>query len=423
MKRFILAAILSGLTAAGPSSAQEDPDLEALQLADKIETKTETPGNWRVFGEASLGCAVLRSTDSFQPDQRLSFDARYDNTFAAGWRAVLSDRLDADNPAQTPFGHDINTIREAYLSWQPGADLLFDLGRINERNGVALGYNPTDYFKASAVRSYVSVDPNSLKENRQGSVMFKAQKLSDYGSATLLYPPKLSNAVSYGDFNPDLAATNNTDRWLLTISPKLSDEFNPKLLVVKAEQVPVQFGLNLTSLISDAAVAYLEWSGGRNESQLTQAQQLQGVPTPNDTAFRQRVSSGVTYTTDNKISLTVEYQYNGAGMDQQRWDHLGTSPLYGLYRYWLQSIQESPTRRSVFLYGSWQDALINHLDLSAMEKMNLSDSSRLSWLEARYHLSHSEYALQWQLDSGSRFSEFGAVRQTQTWALLGRVYF
>ena len=381
------------------------------------------PSNWRVFAEGSLGGVVLRNSDSFQPDQRASFDLRYDNTFAPGWRAVFSDRLDYDNPAQAPFDNTINTLRESYLSWQPDSAMLFDLGRINERNGVALGYNPTDYFKTNAVRSVVSVDPNSLKENRQGSVMLKAQQLADAGSATLLFSPKLANTVSYADFNPDLAATNNVNRWLLSVSPKLSEDLNPKLLVFKADQTPVQFGLNLTSLISDAAVVYVEWSGGRSLSQLSQAQQMMKLPFTDDTAFRNRLASGLTYTTDNKISLTAEVEYNGAGLDQQQWQALGSSRFYGLYRYWLQSIQESPTKRSAFLYGSWQDALINHLDLAAMEKCNLADHSRLSWLEARYHLSHSEFALQWQLDSGSRTSEFGAARQTQTWALVGRVYY
>ena len=421
MKRLVFLVVL-GL-ACLTSQAQQDPDLEALQLADQVLTPVAAPSNWRLFAEVALGGAILRSTDRWQDEQRMSFDLRYDNSFAPGWRGVFSDRLDVENPAQTPFDNSINTIREAYLSWQASPDLLLDLGRINERNGVALGYNPTDYFKADAVRSAVSVDPNSLKENRQGSVMAKVQKLSELGSVTLLFSPKLETTQSYADFNPDLAATNNVNRALLTISPKLSEDLNPKLLLYKADQLPAQFGLNLTSLISDAAVVYLEWSGGSTLSQLAQARQLAGVPYENDQAFRNRLAGGLTYTTANKISLTAEYDYNGRGLDQQHWDSLAASPLYGLYRYWLQSIQEAPTRRSAFFYGTWQDAVLNHLDLSAMEKLDLTDSSRLSWLEARYHIAHAEFALQWQLDSGSRFSEFGAARQAQTWAVLGRVYF
>ena len=405
--------------------AQDDADLQALKLADLATTKREAPSDWRVFIEASAGGSVLRDADIFQPGQRLSFDLQYDNTFAPGWRAVFADRLDSENPAQLPANNTINTIKEAYLSWQTRPDLLFDLGRINDRNGVALGYNPTDYFKTNAVRSYVSVDPNSLKENRQGSVMLRAQELFDSGSVTLLFSPKIDGQVDYASFNPDFAATNNENRWLLSYSPKITEGFNPQFLVFQSEQLPVQFGLNMTYLVNDATVIYAEWSGGRSSTLLAQSLQQQGLPYAAGKAFRNRLASGVTYTTDNKISLTAELEYNGAGLDQNQWNTLWTSPIeiYGVYRNWLNVTQESPTKRAAFLFGGWQDAFINHLDLSAMERLNLDDSSRLSWLEARYHLTQTEFALQWQLNSGSRLSEYGAAPQSQTWALVGRYYF
>jgi hypothetical protein len=405
--------------------AQDDADLQALKLADLATTKPESASDWRVFIEASAGGSILRDANSFQPEQRLSFDLQYDNTFAPGWRAVFADRLDADNPAQPPASNTINTIKEAYLSWQSRPDLLFDFGRINDRNGVALGYNPTDYFKTNAVRSYVSVDPNSLKENRQGSVMLRAQELFDSGSVTVLFSPKIDGQVDYASFNPDFAATNSENRWLVSYSPKIMEGLNPQFLVFQSAQLPTQFGLNLTSLINDASVVYAEWSGGRNPSLLAQSLQQQGLPFEYDTAFRNRIASGVTYTTDNKISVTAELEYNGAGLDQNQWNTLWTGPIeiYGVYRNWLNVTQESPSKRAAFFFGGWQDALINHLDLSAMERFNLDDSSRLSWLEARYHLTHTEFALQWQLNSGSRLSEYGAAAQTQTWALVGRYYF
>jgi len=405
--------------------AQEDSDLQALKLADQITASPETASNLRMFGEASAGGSIVRANDSFQPNQRLSFDLQYDNTFTPGWRVVFSDRLDADNPAQTPANNAINTIKESYLSWQTEPDLLFDFGRINDRNGVALGYNPTDYFKTDAVRSIVSVDPNSLKENRQGSVMLRMQKLSDEGSVTALFSPKINENLSSASFNPDFGATNNENRWLISVSPKIGEGFNPQFLVFKSDQLPTQFGLNLTDLISDSAVIYFEWSGGRSPSLLAQSLQQQGLPDNSETAFRNRIASGLTYTTDNKISLTVELEYNGAGLNQNQWDALQVGPLqiYGLYRQRLQVLQESPTKPAAFFYGTWQDAGINHLDLSAMQRIDLEDSSRLSWLEARYHLTHTEFALQWQLNNGSRLSEYGASPQVQTWALVGRYYF
>ncbi len=74
-------------------------------------------------------------------------------------------------------------------------------------------------------------------------------------------------------------------------------------------------------------------------------------------------------------------------------------------------------------YGTWQDALINHLDLSAMERFDADDYSRLSWLEARYHMEHAEFALQWQRNSGPVVSDYGAAPQIQSWQAVVRYYF
>ena len=150
-----------------------------------------------------------------------------------------------------------------------------------------------------------------------------------------------------------------------------------------------------------------------------------GVNYPDDGAFRNHSASGLTYTTSNKISVTAEFEYNGGGMDQEKWNSLGQTslPAYGIYRRYLQNVQETPAKRSIFVYASWQDALINHLDLAAMSRYDIADASRMSWLEARYHLKHTEFALQWQRNSGKNLSNYGAAPQMQSWQLLARYYF
>lgn len=405
--------------------AQQDPDLSALKVADQMPNAVEQPSNWRTFVEAGAGANRLRRDGGTQQTQRLSWDVQYDNSFAPGWRAVFSDRLDVNWPAQIPGQNSINTLKEAYLSWQTNSDGLIDMGRINVRNGVALGYNPTDYFRTSALRSIVSVDPASLKENRQGSIMLRAQKLWTGGSATVLFSPKLNDYSNQASFSPDVGATNNENRWLLTVSQQLSEGISPQMLLYKASYSPVQFGLNLTALLNDSTVVFTEWSGGRSPSLLAQSLQQQNIGYADDSAFRNHFATGLTYTTSNKISMTAELEYNGGGLDQEKWTALNQASLqtYGLYRRWLQSVQESPDKRSVFLYASWQDAIINHLDLTAMSRYDLADSSRMSWLEARYHLNHTEFALQWQRNSGTTWSNYGAAPQMQSWQLLARYYF
>jgi hypothetical protein len=406
--------------------AQQDPDLDALKVADQMPNTVEQPSNWRLFAEAGAGVNRARLGGVSQQFQRLSLDLQYDNSFAPGWRAVLSDRLDVSWPPQaTGLSHDINTIKEAYLSWQVQTDQILDLGRINARNGVALGYNPTDYFRTSALRSVVSVDPASLKENRQGSVMLRGQKLWSGGSLTALYSPKLADERNYSSFSPDVAATNGQDRWLLTLSQQVMDGITPQVLLYKAEKQPVQIGLNLTALLNDSTVVFAEWSGGRSLSNFAQAMRQIGITYPDDIAFRNHGATGLTYTTSNKISLTAELEYNGGGLDQEKWNSLGQASLqsYGIYRRFLQGVQETPAKRSVFVYASWQDALINHLDLAAMSRYDMADSSRMSWMEARYHLKHTEFALQWQRNSGKSLSNYGAAQQMQSWQLLARYYF
>lgn len=423
-----LACLWFGLLAPAPALA-DDGDAAALLLADQAPAAVATASNWQAFAEGAAGGDTRRDGNRARQNTRLSFDLQYDHAFAPGWRAVLADRLDLDWPPQARQQannqNGINTLKEAYVSWQARPDTLLDLGRINLRNGVATGYDPTDYFRANAVRSVVSVDPASLKVNRQGSVMLRGQTLWDSGSASAMFSPRLADQAHNGAFDPDLGATNHQNRWLVSVSQKITDGINPQFLLYKEAAAPPQLGLNLTGLVNDSTVAYAEWSGGRSPSLLAQAFAAQGLPHADDSAFRNRLSTGLTYTTANKISLTAELEYNGGGQDQDAWDALrrGPASVYGLYRNWLQIVQEAPTKRRLFVLARWQDALINHLDLSAMSYFDAADASRLSWLEARYHWQHDELAWQWLRNSGRPLSEFGAAPQIQSWQLVLRHYF
>jgi hypothetical protein len=405
------------LLAAVPALAD---DTDALMLADKAPDKVEAASDWRWFAEGALGQSFPRNGSATVFNQRLSFDVQLDKSVAPGWRAVLADRLDLNWQDQPSRQNGVNTLKEAYLSWQAQQNQIVDLGRINARYGVATGYNPTDFFRAGAIRSIVSVDPGSLKKNRLGSMMLRGQTLWTGGSLTALYSPKLAEQPSDAPFSPDFGATNNQNRWLLSASQKLTESLNPQWLIYGENSQSPQLGFNLTTLVDDATVAFVEWSGGRSRSQLSQA-----LNSADDSAFRNRLATGLTYTTSNKLSVTLEYDYNGAALDEANWNALmrGSPAVYGQYRNWAQYMQDLPTKQAVFLYASWQDAMINHLDLSAMLRFNVADHSRLNWLEARYHWEHVDLAMQWQVNSGSAGSEFGAASQQRAWQALLGYYF
>lgn len=400
--RALVALLLLILTAG--SFAQDDD--AALSLADKASPGPEQPSDWRAFVEGAIRSSSRLGTGREQRLARFSLDVHLDKVLAPGWRIVAADRADLAWQGGLAGASGVNTLKEAYVSWQPLPDRIADLGRVNPRQGVALGYNPTDYFRAGAVRSVVSIDPSSLRENRLGSVMLRSQSLWDAGSLSALFSPRLADRPSGAPLGLDLGATNSRNRWLVSLSHGISDQLRPQWLVQGGAHQSPQIGLNLTGLLSDAAVGYFEWSGGRARSLLSQA--LSGA---DDSAFRSRLASGATYTSAFKLSLSAEYEYNGAALDASGWNALRRGPpaAYARYRTLSANLQDLPTRQHVFFYASWQDALVNHLDLSGMLRRDLIDSSRLVWLEARYRWTSVEAALQWQINSGAPGSDFGAL--------------
>jgi hypothetical protein len=408
------------LLVAPPPAVAGDDDAAALSLADKTSATAAETSNWHLYLEAAASEARPQDPGFAVHGMRLSFDAKFDDSFAPGWRAVFADHVDFTRMDGTPGNQDINTLKEAYLSWHAQPDLIADFGRINVRNGVGAGYNPTDYFRADAVRSIISIDPASLRENRLGTVMLRGQTLWESGSLTALYAPELVSQATTNGFSPDLGATNQHARWQLALSEKLSDKFSPQWLLTGGAGLSPQLGMNLTALVNDATVAFFEWSGGHSAPLLAQA-----LMTPANEGFHSHAATGLTYTTSNNVSFTAEYEYNGAGLDQADWNSLqrGSFPPYFAYRTYVANILDLPTTRNLFFYSSWQDAMIKHLDISGLVRYDLIDNSRLQWLETRYHWTTVDVALQWQLEDGHQTSDYGALPNRRLWQLLARFYF
>jgi hypothetical protein len=401
---------------------------DALNLADATAETVKTESSaWRVFTEATAGRTTVHQVgvpDATENTQRLSVDVLFDKKLTPELRGVLSDRLDLNHQSDALGQQTLNSLKESYLSWQPQSDRVLDVGRINVRYGAAMGYNPTDFFREGANRAITSFDPNAIRENRMGTAMLRGQTLWKGGSLTAILAPKVADAPSNGDWSADFGATNNRNRWMLAASQQLAANVNPQFVLYGDTRQPVQMGVNLAMLVNDATVAHIEWSGGRQRSLLAQALPLSPTVTQ-DEAFRNRLATGLTYTSASKISITAEYHYNGAAVDEAVWNALRSSSMldYASYRQLIGEQLDLTTRQAAFLRASWQDAFINKLDLTAMLRYNLDDHSKLSWLEARYRLDKSEIALQWQLASGDDSSDFGAMAQRRYIQALFRHYF
>jgi hypothetical protein len=416
------------LALAAPAMAAGSTEDDALMLADTTaEAPAQVKSDWRAFVEMSLGRVSLNQANAPSTSantQRYSLDVLLDKKISPTLRAVFSNRLDVSHQsgAGGQQSDTINTLKEAYLSWQPQTDRVLDVGRVNARYGVAQGYNPTDFLREGANRSIVSVDPSSIRENRLGTAMLRGQTLWAGGSLTALVAPKLADQPNDSAWSADLGSTNNRTRWLLAASQQLTEGFNPQFMLFGDDQQPVQLGFNAAALLSDSTVAHVEWSGGRGLSQWARA--LKPLGAADDTAFRNRVAAGFTVTNARKMSLTAEYHYNGAALDNAGWNALrtGAPQAYGLYRLDVQNRLELVSRQAAYLRATWQDAMVTKLDLAAMLRFNLEDNSHLTWLEARYRWDRAELAMQWQLNSGSATSDYGALPQRRNVQLQARYF-
>lgn len=422
----LLLAALGPIAAAATIEPSDPDDLAALQLADRTPAPAPTPArDWQAQVEVAAGQAKPAGWigGPAVTTRRLSLALQVDTAFAPGWRAVWADRLDLDDPAQQPGGgHAIHTLQEAWLSAQIDPTQALDLGRVRATFGVATGYNPSDVFRAGSLRSTVSADPNSLKRNRQGTVMLRSRQLSDAGALTLIAAPRLSARPQPSDaaFALDTGASNAQHRALLAVSPRPRGDGGERLtlqalLLAQERQAPLA-GLNLSALLGDATTAFAEWTGGRSRSQLAQA--LGGLDNADAATFRTRLSSGLTWTARNKLSLTLEIARNSAAPAATAWQALqADAPAYAAYRRWTANAQELSTRRLNALYASWPDVLAPKLDLSALLRHNPDDHSRMGWIELRHHGDGVDLALQAQRQQGSPRSDFGAAARASAWQL------
>lgn len=398
-----------------------DAELDALSLEAAPEpTVQEISRDTQVFLEGALGTASQRYQLGSRNLWRASLDITHAARLGPGWRGVVSNRVDHVYPADSGLDATVNSLREAYLSWQPGVgDTIIEFGRINLRYGPAYGYNPTDFFRDGSLRVLTTINPFSLRENRLGTVMVRGQRIWSGGSLSVAFSPKLADQPSQNGWNLDLGATNNRSRALVALGGQFSQGRSGQALFYKEDGRSPTVGANFTALLSDAAVAHAEWSRGSEPDLLNRA-----LATQEAEATRNRFAGGVTYTTLGKLSLTAEYQYNGFALDKASWSALAASPATQV-AYLRESLrrQDLAPRQAYLIYVTQKNFGFNNLDLTAFLRINAEDNSRLAWAELRHHWPSFDLSMQWQQYMGNPGSEFGTVADRRVLQVLGNYYF
>ena len=419
--RFVLCPLLIALVQAFPAFAA-DAESDALNLESApAATPPQGARDTRIFFEGALGNIGRRYGLANQDLGRASIDFSHTSRLGLGWRAVISDRLDLIHP-RDPAGADqtVNSLREAYLSWQPeGGNSVVELGRINLRYGPGYGYNPTDFFRDGSLRAITTADPFALREDRLGSVMLRGQRLWTGGSLSIAFSPKLASRPSMEAWSLDLGSTNNRDRALVALGTQFSQKISSQLLLYKEEGLSSAIGANLTGLLSDAAVAHMEWSRSNEPSLISRALSLSSPA-----STRNRFVSGITYTTLGKLSVTAEYQYNGFGLNQSDWAALGAMPNVQLaYLREALRLQDLAPRQAYLVYISQKGLGLKDLDLTAYIRINPGDNSKLAWVELRHHWASFDLTFQMQQNIGRSSSEFGILPERRIMQVLGTYYF
>ena len=427
------AALWSAAGVAQTTQADQDKDLDLIPQAVQQETtntRAAAPGSidtgGRLYLENAFSVTSLRSQlvvpapgpRPFNWQERLFLDVRKEWRLASPLTFTYSGRVNfrAEDDLSFPTHQNLgNDLREAYLGWQPWERTYFDLGRINLKSGVALGYNPTDFFRTRAVVEPLSADPTVLREDRLGTLMLRAQQLLEGGSFTAAFAPKLYEPsaiytnINLPSLDPMLDRTNARNRFLAKGSLNMGDRFSPELLLYQ-EGGGTRMGANLAESFGQKSVAYLEWSGGRRASLIDDAlrygrdtgtlplQAPSWIPESSHESFQNELAIGASYTTENRITFNFEYHFNQAGFNGADWRnwfatghaHSVASPVVGELWYlrdYALDQQDPISRHSVFLRADWVDAFIPKLELTGFVNADTYDGSGLLQISADYYLS------------------------------------
>jgi hypothetical protein len=379
----------------------------------------------------------------FDWQERLFFDVRQQWSVGRGTRLIYSGRLNlrAENDVSFPSqGNLINDLREAYASAEPADRTYLDLGRINLKSGVALGYNPTDYFKTRAVVEPLSADPTALRQDRLGTLMLRAEHVWQRGSLTAAFAPGLYKTTPiYTNLNlpsvdPMLDRTNASNRLLLKGSADIAHQFSPELLFYR-EGSQTKLGTNLTENVGQHAVAYLEWSGGKSAGLTGDALRYGretgtlpvGAPSvllvDSRQSFQNELAIGASYTTEMRLTINLEYHFSQAAFSQREWNSWfaagrGSSALSPValelwfVRDYSLDQQRAMSRHSMFLRADWVDAFLPKLELTGFINIDVQDGSGFVQLNADYYVSGN-----WTVGGlvmgyvGAKRSDFGSVPQ------------
>jgi hypothetical protein len=407
-------------------AGDENSDLnlipKSMETAKKEPSRVEHPqmGGRSYLEDALTGwlnrvLLVPVPTKSPNWQNRTSLDFDYSWLLGEKVRLSLSNRLNAleGDTITFPSGENLrNDFREGFLSWEVSPRTYLEAGRINLKNGIALGYNPTDFFKSRTTVNIASIDPSALREDRLGSIMVKGQRIFSNGAVTLAFSPRVESQSpmlinQHASFNPLFGQTNSDNRFLASLSYNIAD-LNPQALVF-IDNVGTHIGANISQVMSPSIVAYAEWSGVREASLTKRAVTFgqntgslpQGAPllpqTDDGKSFQNDLALGASWTSSFNLTINLEYHFHQAGFgagDFNNWVSLGSvnprlASEFWFIRQYAADQQEPLMQHEFFLRFDWQDIIPSKLNVGGVMFISPYDGSVLTQASAQYFISRN----------------------------------
>lgn len=311
----------------------------------------------------------------------------------------LSGRLGQEwtaDQAYDPSSFTFGSLREASVSTRWSNSTVFDAGRIIERNGVAYGGNPTDFFRGFSVVNSATWDSDG---DRLGVAMARLTHIGEGMTWSLIYAPRLGDDLPHTDSDPRVHGywdhTNWENRFFGKLTINATDNLSPELLLYK-DHLGTSAGFNLAVGIGKAITTYVELAATNRyplatESALFGRQvdnfQFQDSPIkPLDQTRKIRFdgATGMVYSYSTWLTVNAEYGYAGRALTRDQWNQwfaAGSKPGISqdqLAQIWYvrdyaSAVQEPLTRNRVLLragvknaFGvfrlSWDAGIYSYLD-------------------------------------------------------------
>ena len=330
-------------------------------------------------------------------------------------------------------------VKELYYQGKFAKNSFYEIGRINIKEGIARGYNPTDYFKGTTSLT-LSNDTKERKDNRLGAILFSETLFLDKFTLKGIYSPKIS--VDKNTFLSDvehvglhLDETNYHDRASLYVDYSGFKDITSSIILHYNED-NLNFGINLSYVYSNW-IFYVENSLKRAQNDITKSIYTMSEHPLIEEKFAQKnsyineVSVGFNYTSESNIVTTVEYIFNSAGLDSADWEdwfvlgkqNLSLGGTLSTLRGKIAEDESLMSQDSFFIFSRVSDIQTN-LDASFLAWLNPYDGSTLSQIGLEYAYDDSmQTNFYFRNYQGNKESEYGSFPNDYEFLIEGEYFF